>query len=142
MSEKQPVTSGYVQVVPVQGQDVFQPPPSLSVTPPPPSGPVTININVNTAPPLKEPVSAEELFLRESVGWFAAGMENELQAKDTYDASAPVNELLRTLQGKFGEVKAAIELGLSPETVLEEACKAANILMNIVDNYGDEHQEN
>lgn len=100
---------------------------------PPPMPPINITINVNNGD--------DGLPIRPEVLDFAIDMETKLAKNDHKGGwgGMTVEELIAHVEDELGELKAAIELRLSPEEVRFEAADTANFLMMLADNYGDEH---
>lgn len=100
----------------------------------PPVPPINITINVNSG--------EEGLPIRPEVLDFAIDMETKLTKNDHKGGweGRTIEELLAHVEDELGELKAAIQLRLSPSEIRFEAADTANFLMMLADNYRDEYE--
>jgi NTP pyrophosphatase (non-canonical NTP hydrolase) len=100
-----------------------------TIAPPNPPINITVNVAVNAYP--------EVLSIRPEVAKFAQAMEDELKANDHkggWDKDT-VAALLDRAQDELFELREAVALRFSDETILSEAADTANFVMMVAENY-------
>lgn len=125
-------TNGYTQ--PITNTPGLAPP-LFQFTPQQQHVVVDINVNVKDTNGALDIIEEHEAFI--------LAMDKELVANhygDSWDG-VPLEELLRRAEERLQELKAAIELRMTPGTVLTEAADCANFLMMVADNYAKEMNE-
>lgn len=101
---------------------------------------VTIDVNVNV-----NKNEADDLEVRDEIYHFAQTMEALCESEEsklgTCLHSIGIEELIRLAEEKLNMFKSAVDLRLSPETVITEACTAATYLSAAMEVYYEDFHE-